>query len=144
LGPQANPLTTGLVDVNRAARVRIANAFASWELTPFTLELELTAGDTRQDNDVLKMRAMHVDLELDATPSVTWLARYDTIDPRSDVGGDIVTEATVGLGWRSRYENSVLYVLGTKRFQENFRPDLHRLMLLWRITPEAMNIHSSL
>ena len=132
------------LDPNRGARMRIANFFFDWRNHPFGLEVEATAADTRQDDDMVKMRHARVDLTWNATSSATWLARFDTLDPRSDRFTDQMSVGTLGIAWKSRYYNSVLYLLGSKTMQENVKPDAHRVQVIWRLTPEVVNIEAPL
>ncbi len=132
------------LDVNKMARVRIANFFLDWEISPVRLEVEANAADTRQDETDIKFRALRVDLEYQTGASVNLLARYDAMDPRNDVEGDQITELSAGFAWRSQYENSVLYVIGTKRMQQDVPHDVHRGMILWRVTPAALKFGAPL
>lgn len=134
-----NNTTTAALDVNRMAKFRAANFFYVWEGEPFSAKVEATLGETFQDLDRFKFNAGHVDLYYTTTPSFGFLLRYDTFDPRSDLQGDRIQEATVGIAWRSRYETSALYLYGTKVFQENVSPDVHRFMLTWRLTPYILS-----
>ena len=130
---------------DKSARIRVANAFMDWLLNPFRFSLEATAGDTFQgDADVMKFRALHADLDVQLSPRLGLLTRYDIMSPRNDVSNSQITESSAGLAWRSRYENSVLYLVGTKRSQQNVSQDVHRGMIIWRITPMASSFPSTL
>lgn len=135
--------TAAWLDVDKSARFRIVNGFLEWQIQPVTFSAESTAGDAIQDDSNIKTRALHADLEVE-TGSVSWLARYDIMDPRNDVGTDQVTEYTAGFAIRTKYDNSVLYVLGTKKVQQDVQRDEHRGMILWRLTPLAVSRASSL
>lgn len=126
------------------SRIRIANVFIDWLTEPFRLSLESTAGDTFQNDQVVKFRAAHADLEYHRGQDFSWLARYDVLSPRSDVSSTQVQEYTLGFSWRSRYENSVLYLLGTKQVRQDVPQDTHRGLLVWRITPLTSSFPSSL
>ena len=126
------------------ARLRIANAFLDWVPDPIRVSIEATAGDTFQGEEVMKFRALHADLEWRIWQSLSLMTRYDVMNPRNDVDDSEITEYTAGLSIRSRYENSVLYVLGTKRVQRNVTPDVHIGMVIWRITPLVSSFTSAL
>lgn len=123
------------LDVNQDARLRIVNAFVSWRLKLLRLDIEGLAGEAMQGESVIKTRALHADLIWFTGSSVNALLRYDVMDPRNDRGNDQLTEYSVGLAWRSRYQNSVLTLLGTKRVQQDVPVDEHRALVMWRITP---------
>lgn len=125
------------------ARIRIANMFVEWEVSKFHVDFEATAGDTTQDSGVRKLRATHLDLEYLPNESVSWLGRYDRLDP-SELPNDRVDEATLGIAYRSRYENSVLYFLATRQTLENVEEGIHRFQLVWRLTPSANSFRSAL
>lgn len=136
--------TDALLDVNKGSRIRLANFFFEWDLMPVKLLFESTAGDTRQDDNVIKYRELHADAEIKGGSSTLWLLRYDTMDPRSDLPADQVTELTAGVAFRSHYENSVFYILGTKRIQQDVSRDVHKAMIYWRLTPTASTSQSAL
>lgn len=121
---------------DKDSRLRIANFFVEWRPKPVRLALEATAGDTFQGDDTVKFRALHADIDVRFSDSFGFLTRYDVMNPRSDVADAEVTEYTAGVAWSSRYENSTLYFLGSKRVQ-NKVPDNHRTMVVWRLTPLA-------
>ena len=132
------------LDIGDFSRVRIANAFLWWDTRPIRLALEGSTGDVRQRDRSAKLRSFHADLEVEAGESLSFLSRYDTIDPRDDRQGDTITEVSFGLAWRSAYENSVVTLVGTKRFQEDPSAGAHRVQLAWRLTPSILQLHSFL
>ncbi len=126
--------TTGFRS-DEQARLRVANVFLRWAPHPVRIGLEATAGDTFQGDDVMKFRAAHLDFDWRWSEWLSLLVRYDVLNPRNDVDNAEITEYTAGIAIRSRYENSVLYVFGTKRVQKNVSPDIHTGMIVWDITP---------
>lgn len=132
------------LDVDKIARVRIVNGFIWWDTRPIRLLLEYTAGDVRQDNLNSKLRAFHADFEYETSPNWSLLTRYDTIDPREDTAGNTTTEVSAGIAWRSTYENSIVTLIGTKRFQEDPSNGNHRVQLTWRISPSVLKLHAFL
>jgi hypothetical protein len=132
------------IDVDKAARVRVVNFFLEWHLKPVILTAESFAGESAQDDNVIKARAAHLDLEVEVGSSASVLARYDIIDPRNDLGGDQITEYTGGLSFRSAYNNSVFYILGTKKVQQDVKADEHRGLVVWRLTPTATTVPGQL
>jgi hypothetical protein len=132
------------LDVKQISRVRVANAFIWWDTRPIRLLLEYTGGDVRQDTREGRIKAMHVDFEYETSPTWSLLTRYDTMDPRDDVDGDTVTEASAGIAWRSEYENTIVTLIGTKRYSEDPSQGNHRVQLTWRISPSVLRLHSFL
>ncbi|HVK61358.1 MAG TPA: hypothetical protein VM432_07400 [Bdellovibrionales bacterium] len=124
------------LNVDESSRIRIANAFLSWRFDPFLFETEASGGDVIQDSGVEKIRGIRGDFEYRSSDRFSWLVRYDSYDP-SDSPKDREIEYTAGWAWRSKYENSVLYIFGSKVVQENVEQDTHRLQILWRLTPTA-------
>jgi hypothetical protein len=135
-------------DAKKIARSRMANFFLDWLDEPVRLSLEVTVGDTLQDDNNRRFRAGHLDIEFHAWRSVGILARYDVLSPRDDVPDNQLAEVTGGFAWRSRYDNSVLYLLVTKEIRPESvlqSPDpLHRGLLIWRITPTASSFPTAL
>ncbi len=131
-------LPNSAIDVNRLSRIRIANLYANWESEPFSAKIEATLGETQQDTDRFKFLATHLDLFYSTSATLGWLARFDYFNPRTDIGGSRVSEATLGVGYRSRFETSAVYLYGSKVFQENVQPDIHQVLLVWRLTPYVL------
>ena len=132
------------LDVDKIARIRIANLFFDWEISPVRIEFQATGGDTRQDDDISKFRTLNADFIIAANERLSWILRYDTYDPKTDAGGDLVTEGTAGLAWRTRYDNSVLYLLGTKRWLQDASSERHAFLVMWRVTPSAVGYRTAL
>jgi len=124
------------IDVSQPARYRIVNLALEWLVRPLHIETEATAGEAIQIDSVIKTRALHADLDL-SIGSLGWLLRYEILSPRNDVSGNQIVEYSLGLAWRSRYDNSVLSLIGTKKVVENVSADEHRALVTWRITPVA-------
>ena len=131
-------------DVTQPAKIRIANLFFGWEFDPFSLEIEGDIGDVNQGTNVVGMRSAHADLQWSVTSTFTPLLRLDVLEPHSEIGADMISEGTLGLAWKSHYENSVLTLAATKRVVQNVNPDTHRLMIIWRLTPVASNFRTLL
>jgi len=123
------------LDVNQASRLRIVNFFVSWLLKPMRLDVEGVGGEAVQGDSVIKTRALHADFIWFMGSAVNALLRYEILDPRNDLGNDQLAEYSAGLAWHSRYDNSVLQILGTKRVQQDVPVDEHRVTVMWRITP---------
>ena len=132
------------LNIDDASRIRIINGFVSWDTAPLRFALEASAGDTRQGDGESKMRALHADLELESGENFSWLLRYDTINPHSDLPIETVTDISAGVAWRSHYENSVLTLLATKSFHDDPTSGHHRAMLAWRLTPSILGLHAFL
>lgn len=131
-------LPAAWIDVDQPARYRIVNLFVEVLAKPLHFETEATAGEAVQGESVIKTRALHADLEVDLGKGpVRALARYDLMSPRNDVAGNQVFEYSAGLAWHSRYDNSVLSLIGTKKVVENVSQDDHRVLVVWRVTPVA-------
>ncbi len=128
-------------DITKSAKLRLANLFteATWERVTFTTEL--TAGDVRQDAASNELRAGHLDAEWNASDKFSYLARYDYFDP-STASTDRIEEYMAGIALKSVYENSVLYLFGSKQKFEGNPNDIHRVLLIWRMTPVANSFRS--
>jgi hypothetical protein len=132
------------MDVTLPAKIRIANLFLGWEFEPFSLEVEGDIGDTDQTSKLTGMRAAHADFQWNVIPGLTPLLRLDVLEPHAEIGGDMISEGTIGLAWKSHYENSVLTIAATQRVVQNVNPDIHKLMIIWRLTPVASNFRTLL
>lgn len=135
------PTSVAGYDVTRSAKIRLANAFLELTLDRVTFVAEATGGDVQQDTVSNRLRAGHVDLEWNATDFVSALARYDIYDP-STAPADQVEDYMAGFAFKSAYENSVLYLLGSKRKFEGNPDNTHRVLLIWRMTPFANSFRS--
>ncbi|MEK7356931.1 MAG: hypothetical protein AAB250_10805 [Bdellovibrionota bacterium] len=131
------------LSIGERAKIRIANAFLNWEVNPIEVTLEATAGNTFQDSGDRELRAVHLDLNFVPNESVSWLTRYDIFDP-STAPNDRSDEYTLGLAWKGKYRNSVLYVLGSKQVLENVPLNVHKAEIIWRMTPSANSFRSPL
>ncbi len=137
----ATPTSTAGYDITRSAKIRLANFFVEATVGRVTLVSEITGGDVQQDTGNNRLRAGHVDLEWNASDKFSYLARYDSFDPSALVAAQI-QDYTAGIAWKSVYENSVLYLLGSKRKYEGNPNDTHRVLLIWRMTPFANSFRS--
>jgi hypothetical protein len=108
-----------------------------------TGSFEVTGGDVQQDSGSNRLRAGHVDLDYDLSDKWSLLARYDQFDPTS-ADNDSVHDMMAGVALKSVYENSVLYLFGSQRKYEGQPNDIHRVLLIWRMTPLANSFRSPL
>lgn len=131
------------LDITQRAKIRVANFFVNWEVHPVEVTLETSAGNTIQDSGERELRALHLDVNFVPNDSVSWLTRYDVFDP-STAPNDRVDEYTLGIAWKGKYRNSVLYVLGSKQVMENNPLNLHKAEIIWRMTPSANSFRSPL
>lgn len=137
------PVSTAGYDVTQTAKIRLANVFgeANWER--LTGVFEITGGDVQQESGSNRLRAGHVDLDYNLSDKWSLLARYDQFDPSSG-GNDSVRDFMAGVALKSIYENSVLYLFGSQRKYEGQPNDVHRVLLIWRMTPLANSFRSPL
>lgn len=133
----ADSVRAGL-DVDRESKIRLATAFGEWESRELGIRAEAHIGEVRQGDDVVKVNGGHFDVDYEIWRRLVVLARYDSLDPNTMVSGDRIDEPSIGLAWRSRDENSVLTVLGSKIIREGSSQDAHQLQVIWRMTPSAM------
>jgi hypothetical protein len=128
-------------DVTKPAKIRLANFFAEGTSGRLTGLLEATAGDVQQDSGDNRLRAGHADVDYNLSDQWSLLARYDSFDPTS-VDNDGVVDLMAGVALKSVYENSVLYLFGSRRRYEGQPEDVHRVLLIWRMTPFANSSRS--
>ncbi|MES2963509.1 MAG: hypothetical protein V4760_06435 [Bdellovibrionota bacterium] len=131
------------LDITQRSKIRIAGFFVNWEVNPVEVTLEGTGGNTFQDSGDRELRALHLDLNFVPNETVSWLTRYDAFDP-STAPNDRSDEYTLGLAWKGKYRNSVLYVLGSKQVLENNPLNVHKAEIIWRMTPSANSFRSPL
>jgi hypothetical protein len=136
-------VTTAGYDVTHSAKIRLANAFGEFNWERLTGSFEVTGGDVQQDSGSNRLRAGHVDLDYDLSDKWSLLARYDQFDPTS-ADNDSVHDMMAGVALKSVYENSVLYLFGSQRKYEGQPNDIHRVLLIWRMTPLANSFRSPL
>ena len=142
----STPSTTVSVagyDVTRSAKIRLANVFGEFNWERLTASFEITGGDIEQDSGSNRLRAGHVDLDYNLSDQWSLLARYDQYDPTS-ADNDSVIDMMAGVALKSAFENSVLYLFGSQRRYEGQPNDIHRVLLVWRMTPLANSFRSPL
>jgi hypothetical protein len=61
--------------------------------------------------------------------------RYDQLDPDRNVEGDIITEASLVLVFKSDDSTSGVYILGTKVIEESNEKPNDEVRLVWLLTP---------
>jgi hypothetical protein len=139
----AYPVKSAGYDVTQTARIRLANGFVEGTYGRLTGLMEVTAGDIQQDSGSNQLRSGHADLDYNLSDQWSLLARYDSFDPTSAVN-DRVEDMMAGVALKSVYENSVLYLFGSRLKYEGQATDVHRVLLIWRMTPIANSFRSSI
>lgn len=139
--PTTTPTVTAGYDVTKPAKIRLANIFVEGTSGRLTGSLEATGGDVQQDGTNNRVRAGHADLEYNLSDQWSLLTRYDSFDPTS-ADNDGVVDLMAGVALKSVYENSVLYLFGSRRRYEGNPNDVHRVLLIWRMTPFANSFRS--
>ena len=130
------PVQQAGYDTTQSAKIRLANFFTEGTWERLTATLEITAGDIHQDSGDNELRAGHVDLDYNLSDTWSLLARFDRFDPTSGPN-DQVENTMAGVALKSVYENSVLYLFGSRLKYEGQANDTHRVLLIWRMTPLA-------
>ena len=128
---------------NESAKIRLANFFMEGTWERLTGSVEITGGDVQQDSGPNRLKAGHVDIDYNLSDKWSLLARYDQFDPTS-ADNDSVRDYLAGVALKSIYENSVLYLFGSQRKYEGQPNDIHRVLLIWRMTPFANSFRSPL
>lgn len=77
----------------------------------------------------------HVDLESPLWNETGMQIRYDFNEPHHGVINDQVREVTFGFNYHSHYWNSILYVLGTSRFEEGVGDGHTGALVVWKLSP---------
>jgi hypothetical protein len=128
-------------DVTQTAKIRLANLFAEGTWERLTGSLEATYGDVEQDAGSNQLSAGHLDIDYNLSDAWSLLARYDRFDPTS-ADNDSVQDYMAGVALKSVYENSVLYLFGSQLKYEGQSNNVHRVLLIWRMTPLANSFRS--
>lgn len=135
------PTITAGYDVTKPAKIRLANFFIEGTTGRLSGSLEATGGDVQQDGGNNRLRAGHADLDYSLSDQWSLLARFDSFDPTSG-DNDGIQDIMAGVALKSVYENSVLYLFGSRRRYEGNPNDVHRVLLIWRMTPFANSFRS--
>lgn len=124
-----------VMDLNKSSKVRIGNVFVNIDSRRYGLTLEATTGDVIQD---VKRRftAGHADFYFPLSPKLAMLARYDFFDPKR-VATDHVQYLTAGISYRTGHDTSEIYIFGTQEMKPEPVADVHRFMLMWKLTPQV-------
>lgn len=130
-------------DPTQAAKVRLANLFSEGTWERLTVTLEATLGSAQQDSVTQQLKAGHIDADYNFSDTWSLLARYDLLDPTS-ASNDRIENVMAGVALKSIYENSVLYLFGSRLRTEGDANDTHRILLIWRMTPFANAFRSPL
>ncbi len=134
LSPQRTIGDAGL-DPNLDSKIRFGNIFYTYEGFPFGWGIEATAGETRQAGQTSLLRAAHVDAQYYVTRNVSFLARWDFLEPSDKIADDRVEDSTLGMAWRGWYETSTLYFFASRVGIQGSNENNHQLLIVWRLTP---------
>lgn len=123
-----------VMDLTKSSKFRIGNAFVNIDTRRFGLTLEATRGDVIQD---VKRRfvAGHADVYIPVTAKIATLARYDYFDPKR-AAVDHTQYLTAGISYRTGHDTSEIYVFGTQELKPEPVSDVHRFMVMWKLTPQ--------
>lgn len=123
-----------VMDLTESAKLRIGNAFVNIDTRRFGLTLEATTGDVIQTVR-RRFTAGHADIYIPITAKIATLARYDFFDPKR-AAIDQTQYLTAGLSYRTGNDTSEIYILGTQELKPEPTSDIHRLMVMWKLTPQ--------
>lgn len=127
------------VDINKEAKWRMVDLFASWRPRYWTLTLEATMGDLLQEKEVRKFYVGHFDIAYELSDKWGLQARYDMYDPNNKLKDDIQTEISAGAAYKSEHETSVIYLIATKILEQGKEKANDEIRLIWRVTPFKSN-----
>ncbi len=135
ISTSASTDTLAGVDITKEAKWRMMDLFAQWRPRMWTVSLEATSGELMQDKSVSKFYAGHFDLSYDWSSTWGLQARYDVMDSNNHKKGDLVTEVSAGVAYKSEHETSVIYLIATKALEESHEKANDEIRLIWRVTP---------
>lgn len=130
-----------IMDLTRHAKFRIANVFLHYDTRRFGFTLEGTTGDVIQESR-RKFNAAHADVYVPITPRISTLARYDFFDPKrpgTPKNQYVSQHVTAGLSYRTGLDTSEIYLLGTQELKPDPISDVHRFMIMWKLTPQIFD-----
>jgi hypothetical protein len=134
---RTSPLATAPSGLTLSSKTRLANFFFAMQSQKLSFEFEGATGEVRTDAALKRLRSGHVDVDLEVESQALILARYDFYDPDVGVNGDQTQMASLGLAFRSKYETSSFYLIGSKVWREGVPQAIHQGMVIWRLTPVA-------
>lgn len=122
----------------REQKIRMGNVFAGFKIYGLGLASEASiVSFFEQDRFSRQAYNWHVDLEHPLWDQYGLQMRYDFLEPNHSILNDQVREFSYGLNYHSRYWNSVLYVLGTTRWEEGATEPHTGATIIWKLTPLA-------
>ncbi len=123
-----------VMDLTKSAKFRTGNAFVNIDTRQFGLTFEGTVGDVIQDAK-RRFTAGHADIYIPVTPKIATLARYDFFDPKR---GEVnhTQNLTAGISYRTGQDTSEIYIFGTQELKPEPTSDVHRFMVMWKLTPQ--------
>lgn len=130
-----------IMDLTRHAKFRIANVFLHYDTKRFGFTMEGTTGDVIQEVR-RKFNAAHADVYVPITPRISTLARYDFFDPKkpgTPKDQYVARHVTAGVSYRTGLDTSEFYLLGTQELKPAPISDVHRFMIMWKLTPQIFD-----
>ncbi len=123
------------VDPTQAAQWRMMGPFILWTPPRWRIDLEAYAGEMVQLKEVRKYSAGHLEVGFDFKSGIGVMGRYDRFDPNHQKDGDTITQASLGVSWKSQRENSRIYLVATKVIEESTQIPNDEIRLIWHLTP---------
>jgi hypothetical protein len=128
---------SAVLDVTRAARIRVGDFFLRVGNRNVGFELEGASGDVRQGDGMSKFQSVRTDVDWQFYKGLAVLARWDRLTPKANESGNLVRETSAGFAWRNQYETSIITCLLTKTVDQA-APTSLGVRLSWRLTPTVM------
>ena len=123
------------VDVNQNAKWRTGTAYIHWHPNAWDILLETTLGELDQQDKIEKFLSWHMDISYRVNSFLSLMSRYDQFDPNDNLENDLQREASVGFSIHGDDDTSVLYFLGTKKWEQGVKQANDQFQMIWQITP---------
>lgn len=123
------------VNSGETAHWRNGLFFINWYPNNWNVVIQLGGGEVKQDSR--EGRYTNSMFELTRAVSKNFAAgfRYDQLDPNRKLNGDILTDLSLALVFKSADSSSKIIILGTKSMEESGEIPDDQLRLVWLLTP---------
>jgi hypothetical protein len=137
--PSADQIRQLGINPSVASRQRLAVGSIDWRDRYGGVVLESLIGESEQNTlgvtDRGKISTTHLDAWLQVVPQVFALARFQTLDPRQDRGGDRVEEGVLGGSIRNFYGTGSLSFFVARKIDEQVVGVQHEFRIVLSMTP---------
>ncbi|MCB0350283.1 MAG: hypothetical protein KDD38_03810 [Bdellovibrionales bacterium] len=122
---------------NQTALWRNGIFFLNWYPRNWNIVAQIGGGEVKQDSQEGRYNNSMIEVTRSISKNFTAGFRYDQLDPDRKTDGDILTDLSLALTFKSADSTSQVIVLATKSIEESGEIPDDQLRLVWLLTPYA-------